>query len=55
MKKLSKRQWIIIGVVGAIAIWYLFLRKKNSKTKELVILPNKNENIDKSALIKDFW
>lgn len=55
MKKLSKRQWIIIGVVGAIAIWYLFLRKKNSKPKELVILPNKNENIDKSALIKDFW
>ena len=31
--KISKNQWIVIGVLGAIAIWYFFLRKKN-ETKE---------------------
>ena len=27
--KISKNQWIVIGVIGAIAIWYFFLRKKD--------------------------
>ena len=31
--KISKNQWVVIGVLGAIAIWYFFLRKKN-ETKE---------------------
>ena len=31
--KISKNQWIVIGVLGAIAIWYFFLRKKD-ETKE---------------------
>ena len=26
---ISKNQWIIIGIVGAVAVWYFFLRKKD--------------------------
>jgi hypothetical protein len=28
---ITKNQWIIIAVVGAVAIWYFFLRKKDTK------------------------
>jgi hypothetical protein len=31
--KLTNTQWIIVAVVGAVAIWYFFLRKKD-ETKE---------------------
>lgn len=27
---ISKNQWIVIGIVGAIAVWYFFLRKKDT-------------------------
>ena len=30
---ISKKQWIMIGIVGVIALWYFFLRKKGT-TKE---------------------
>ena len=30
--KLTKTQWIIVAVVAAIAIWYLFLRKKPTES-----------------------
>jgi hypothetical protein len=30
---ITKNQWIVIGIVGAIAVWYFFLRKKD-ETKE---------------------
>lgn len=30
--KISKNQWIVIGIVGAIAIWYFFLRKKDNES-----------------------
>ena len=26
---ISKNQWIVIGIVGAVAVWYFFLRKKD--------------------------
>lgn len=32
--KINKTYWIIIGIVGVVAIWYLFLRKKDDKAKE---------------------
>lgn len=28
---LSKTQWIIVAALGAVAIWYFFLRKKDTK------------------------
>ena len=30
---ISKKQWFMIGIVGVIALWYFFLRKKGT-TKE---------------------
>jgi hypothetical protein len=29
--KISKKQWILIAIVVAIAVWYFFLRKKEVK------------------------
>lgn len=29
---ITKNQWIVIGIVGAVAIWYFFLRKKDNES-----------------------
>ena len=29
---ISKNQWIVIGIVGAVAIWYFLLRKKDNES-----------------------
>lgn len=31
--KLTNNQWIIVGVVALIAIWYFFIRKKPSESE----------------------
>lgn len=31
---ISKNQWMVIGVLGVIAIWYFFLRKEKEKNEE---------------------
>lgn len=28
---LSRTQWMIVAVLGAVAVWYFFLRKKEDK------------------------
>lgn len=32
--KLSKTQWIVVAVIGIVAIWYFFLRNKNNKNNK---------------------
>ena len=43
---ITKNQWIAIGVVGAVAVWYFFLRKKDTKESgydnNLMIFGNEN-------------
>ena len=41
---ITKQQWAIIGVVAVIAVWYLFLRKKDSKdSKAIAFIPGKDK------------
>lgn len=42
---ISKNQWIAIGVVGAVAVWYFFLRKKKMESgydSNLMIIGNES-------------
>lgn len=32
--KLTKTQWIVVAIVGAILVWYFLLRKKDTKKEE---------------------
>lgn len=42
---ITKNQWIAIGVVGAVAVWYFFLRKKKMESgydSNLMIIGNES-------------
>lgn len=42
---ITKNQWIAIGVVGAVAVWYFFLRKKDTESgydNNLMLIGNEN-------------
>lgn len=38
--KITKQQWIIIGVIIVIVIWYFFLRKKKAESSYRTSMPN---------------
>jgi hypothetical protein len=46
--KLTNNQWIIVGVVALIAIWYFFIRKKPTSESESSYKVTKSKSISKA-------